>query len=217
MSVPKPDAKAKQGKPKVRLNPTHWQVMAFVNMYRLHLNTRLAAIAAGYAPSNAAAAGSHLLNVPKVQEALSRAALEDFSLTTVRTADILRAASEIAYSDPIDYFDEHGNLLDICRMPRHARRAIASVKVKRENLGTKDGKTDQVIEIKWWPKRDGIDLLARHKGLLRDIVEHQVTVTAITKMSDAEFEAFDRKAREQYERALELRRRAGLLPPAQEG
>ena len=34
-------------------------------------------------------------------------------IVTVRAADILRAASEIAYSDPANYFDEKGNLLGI--------------------------------------------------------------------------------------------------------
>jgi hypothetical protein len=165
----------------------------------------------GYAPEYASNRGSVLLR-PAIVEALEKAKLEDFSLSTVRAADILRAASDIAYSDPIHAYDEKGNLLDIRQMPAHTRRAIQSIKVRRENLGTADGKTDSVVEIRFWPKQDGLELLAKHKGLIRDVVEHQLTFQALVRMSDEEFEAKDRASRERYEAALAQRREQGFLP-----
>jgi phage terminase small subunit len=130
------------------VNPNPHQVAAFVNVYRVHLDARLGAIAAGYAPEWAYVRGSELLRHPAIVAALEKAKLEDFSLSTVRAADILRAASEIAYSDPIHAYDENGNLLDIRHMPAHTRRAIQSIKVRRSSMGTPDGKTDSVIEVR---------------------------------------------------------------------
>jgi hypothetical protein len=55
-------------------------------------------------------------------------------------------------------------------------------------------------------------ILMRHLGLLVERVEHRVTVQALTRLSDEEFDRRDRESRARFERALDARKRMGLLP-----
>jgi hypothetical protein len=52
---------------------------------------------------------------------------------------------------------------------------------------------------------------------MRDVVEHQITLQALVRLSDEEFEARDRASRERYEAALRHRREVGLLPEPGDG
>lgn len=109
----------------------------------------------------------------------------DIKAETQRRMDVLldkveitaqRILEEIVHTatfDPKEMFDEAGNLLHIKDMPEHVRRAIGTVKVRREFNGETDSETgakiyDTIYEVKQHDKLKGLELLGRNKVLFTD-------------------------------------------------
>lgn len=88
-----------------------------------------------------------------------------------------REVSHLAFSNIVQAFTAvHGNkrsftLKELRAMPEEMQRAIASVKVRTENLSSGDGETDTTIEIRLWEKTKALELGARANGWLRDKLE----------------------------------------------
>lgn len=92
-------------------------------------------------------------------------------LTRARVEQELRY---IALSDPIALFDRVAKgkrefkLREIQAMSSEMRRAIASVKVKTENLAAGDGVQDTTVEVRLWDKTKALELCARALGMLKE-------------------------------------------------
>lgn len=195
------------------------RILAFVDHYRTSFNATQAAIAAGYAEAGAEAYGSRLLHDPRTQQLLAQHALDAIALTNVRTEDILKAASEIAYLDPGQCFEQLINatnnvvtlrLKDITEMPLEVRRCVSSFKIIKKNLVAGDGFIDTIIEVKFWSKPDALKLLAAYKNLLAQKSEEVMTAKQLEKMSDEELARVHREAAEKWERHAQARARQRL-------
>jgi hypothetical protein len=84
---------------------------------------------------------------------------------------VLRELASLVHSDLTHYFSPQGNLLTMAELkalPREIRGALASVKIVKRNLAAGDGKVDEVIEIKLWPKVPAVELALRHLGLFEE-------------------------------------------------
>jgi hypothetical protein len=80
----------------------------------------------------------------------------------------------ISFSDPIHFFyrTDAGELRlrEIDEMSPDARRAIASIKVKKITHGPDAGRAE-LIELRLWSKTEALVSLSKHKGLLADGVD----------------------------------------------
>lgn len=85
---------------------------------------------------------------------------------------LLRELANTVYSDLREAFTPDGKLKSIHEWPEPLARAVASVKSMKKNLTAGDGKTDDVVEIRLWPKIEAMGLLMRHLKMLTDKVEH---------------------------------------------
>ena len=193
--------------------------MVFVQAYRRTWNGREAAMEAGYAEASAVVTASKLLARDDVQQELARLAIEAQREHQVSAGAILQAISEIAYLDPAEvvrYVRHEGGryivgFRDLPLMPLHVRRAIRSVKL--------DPKTG-AVEIRWWDKGKALELLAKHAGLLQEVVKHEHTFAreALDAMDDHELLESTRAETARYERHLaaiaRTRHAVGALPPA---
>lgn len=189
------------------------RLQVFVDAYIQTFNATKAAEAAGYSPSNAASAGSKLLQDGRVQELLSRTMVSRMGSADVRTVDILQALMEIAYIDPAEYYElkegTSGTWVttrrQLLEMPRAVRRVIKEIKEKKTRH--KDGRVSVVLELKLHDKMRALDLLAQHRGLLKTVVEHHVTFAHLEKLPDADLAKAHREELEKYERHLAARAR----------
>lgn len=83
----------------------------------------------------------------------------------------------LAFSDPKALFTaayggrKSFTLREINDMAPEIRRCIASVKVRRENLGSNDNEQDLTVEVKLWDKVKALELCGRALGLFKDKVE----------------------------------------------
>jgi len=92
-------------------------------------------------------------------------------LTKERVEKELR---HIAFSNCVDLFERAHKgrrvfrLRELTAMPEGVQRAIASMKVRRENLTAGDGARDTTVEVKLWDKTKALELCARALGMLKD-------------------------------------------------
>jgi len=200
----------------------------FAAAYRRTWSATKAAIEVGYSPKSAAVSGWDMLQRGDVQEELARLAIEAQREFRTSAGEVLRAISEIAMLDPAEVFQHmqakngrfYSTIHDIHVMPLHVRRAISSIKVVRENRTAGDGKQDDVVEVKFWNKVAALELLAKHAGLLKDVVQHEhiVRVEELERLDDRALGAHIQAQAERWRRHLEARERArvavGALPPA---
>jgi len=97
----------------------------------------------------------------------------------------------LAHSNLIDAFEAvHGNkrsftLRELRAMPERIQKAIASVKVRTENLQPGDDAQDTTIEIKLWDKTRALELGARANGWLKDRVEVTTTEEVLSRLDRA--------------------------------
>ena len=116
-----------------------------------------AALAAGYSPKRAKAAGARLLERPAVQRELRLRQRERPRLRPVSAQDILGELCAIAFSDFTQYVRvEDGAVLvtDSRELDYSQRAAIAGIK-----------DTGKGVEIKLHDKQKALELLAKYLGL----------------------------------------------------
>jgi hypothetical protein len=101
----------------------------------------------------------------------------------------------LAHSNLIDAFEAvHGNkrsftLRELRAMPERIQKAIASVKVRTENLTPGDDAQDTTIEIKLWDKTRALELGARANGWLKDKLEVTTSEDVLSRLDRAKARA----------------------------
>ena len=141
----------------------------FVEEYPLDLNATQAAIRAGYSAKTADKIGTQLLGKTSIKAAIAAALAERSKRTEVTADRVVRELALVAFSDVGDLLDFSGDGLTLrpaCQVPERARRAVSSVKVRRQVEGKgEDAREVELIEFKFWSKTDALDKLARHTGV----------------------------------------------------
>ena len=154
---------------------------------------------AGYTPktkASARVAAFNLLKKPKIKKEIARIVSE--AANRVDTKAIRKSPLEkqldisaertiselgrIAFSDPSDIVDKNNNLIPIHEIPEDARRAIASVKVRRVMEGEEPV---QYVEYKFWDKPKSLSKIGEYFGLWESSKgKGDTTNINITGMSD---------------------------------
>lgn len=132
----------------------------FAEEYLVDLNAAAAARRAGYSPRTADRTGHDLLRKPEIAAAIEggrKAQSERAGLDAERVLREFAAVALADVGDVLDFTGEHVRLRPAKDIPESARRAIASIKVKRyfEGHGD-DAKEVEVIEYRFWPKLDAL-------------------------------------------------------------
>lgn len=140
----------------------------FVAEYLVDLNGAQAAIRAGYKPQNAVSQASRLSSKANVQAALETAYKAREARTHVTADTTVCELGRLAHSDIRKFYDEHGNLKQLHKLPDDLAACIASVEVVRRNMTSGDGTTEVVWKIRLWNKPQALELLGRHQGLFRE-------------------------------------------------
>jgi phage terminase small subunit len=94
----------------------------------------------------------------------------------------IREAARLAYSDIGELFDEQNKLLPLKSWPAHIRAAVASVKNRKFNAESGDGKQDDIVELKLWDKPKNIELLFKHLGLLEDRIRADMKLAIVHEL-----------------------------------
>ena len=68
---------------------------------------------------------------------------------------------------------DQGDLRPLADMSPEVRSTVASLKVVKRNLTTGDGVVDTIHEVKLWDKLRGLEMLAKHFGLIKGLHQDQ--------------------------------------------
>jgi phage terminase small subunit len=150
------------------------KMQRFVEEYLKDSNASAAAERAGYGggKNGAAVMGHRLLQNPviaaRIQEA--RAAQhgqvsKDFGAPVLDPDRVLREVEHIAYMDPLHALNEDGTPKKISEIPEATRRAISKIKVRI------DGEGAQTVELSFWDKPKGLEMLGKRLKLFTEKVE----------------------------------------------
>lgn len=140
----------------------------FVEEYLVDLNATQAAIKAGCPPKTARSMACKWLTKPHIVSALQVARDKLSKRTEWTQARVIAQLAPIAEADIGDILDFSGDRLTM-RAPSTisdaARKAIASVKVKRQVTGSdEDAHVVEIIEFKLHEKLTALDQITRHFG-----------------------------------------------------
>jgi len=155
---------------------------------------RLAYNAEGMSPAAINVAACRLLKNAKValriKELTARASAileRKFDITVERIGQEL---AKLAFFNPADLFDENGDMIQPCDLPKEVAAALHQVEVFEEFGVTATGKAliGYTKKVKWHDKKAAPEVLARWKGML---IERRETGKPgeFADLSDAELDA----------------------------
>lgn len=142
----------------------------FVAEYLIDFNGTKSAIRAGYSPNSAAVTASQLLRKPNIKAEMDRQYSKIYDSLSTRARRVIEELVRISFSDVRELFDEKGNLLPIPDLPDSIAPAISSVEVVKRY--SDEETSEYVTKIRLWDKTKALQMLGKHLGILRDIVEH---------------------------------------------
>lgn len=150
--------------------------LRFVQEYLVDLNAAEAYRRAGYKSQGKAAGdnAARLIANDSIAKAIADAQADRARSSSITAERVLREIAAVAFSDISELveFTANGiNLRNPDAITEAARRAIGSIKIRREG-GTDFKPPADVIEFKLWPKVQALQQLAQHLGLAKHVHEH---------------------------------------------
>ena len=154
------------------LNPRQQR---FVQEYLIDLNATQAAIRAGYSARTANEQGARLLAKVSVAAAV-QAEMDKRAKRTEITADrVLKELALLGFANAEEYFiwgPDGVTIKDSAELTPEQTAAVAEV----SQTVTEQGGT---IRVKLYDKRASLELIGRHLGMFKDVVEHKGDPLAI--------------------------------------
>ncbi len=132
----------------------------FVAHYCETWNATRAAIAAGYPEKSAYAIGSENLRKPQIA-----AAVEAHIASIMPAGEVLQRLADIARGSMEDILDPDTETLDLQKAYREKKLHL----IKR--FTRSDSETGTRISVELYSKKDALELLGKHHGLFKDIVD----------------------------------------------
>ena len=171
---------AKKDVPRDRKSELSAQQARFCAEYVAQLDGQAAAIAATYSPKSARTIAAQLLAKPHIQREVARLEKIQLDRAGLTAAGVLEQLRRIAYFDIKDTYDilpdGEKKLKHPADWPIGARMALSNYETVVRNLTSGDGKTDDVLKVRFESKLVALELLAKHLGLL---VEQTPAVTEL--------------------------------------
>lgn len=124
--------------------------------------------------------GPRLLRNPRVAAFVAERQEKQLAPLDASAQRVKAELARLAFVDATEACDKHGKLLPLRKMPEDVRRAIAGFEI--------DGTSRKV---KFWSKPEALGLLAKHHGLLREIIEVS-DVTETRDITDDEWAVLSR-------------------------
>ena len=145
----------------------------FCKYYLISLNATDAAIKAGYSKKTANRIGTENLSKPVIREYLESQMKSKEQELDISVDRILRELASIAFLDIKEFYNEFGGMKPIHDIEETARKAIASVTVREERVGSgEDAEYFDIRTIKANDKLKALELLGKYHSIFKDKIEH---------------------------------------------
>jgi phage terminase small subunit len=147
----------------------------FCREYLIDYNATQAAIRAGYKENSARQHASRMLSNDDIRAFIMGLQDRQTRRLEVSADRVIMELSHVAFSDPADFYDKSGALLDIHLVPEDARKSLAGVEVYEEFMGAGDDrhKIGETKKVKRWDKVRALEILGKHLKLWTE--RHEVS------------------------------------------
>jgi phage terminase small subunit len=142
----------------------------FIEEYLIDLNSRQAAIRAGYSARTAAAAGARLLSHVNIRQAIAARQKRQLDRAELSATRVLEELRRLAFIDMQSFFHPDGSCKKPSELTPEQGACIGSFEVLIKNAAAGDGVTDLVHRFKLWDKTRALEMLAKHYALLTDVM-----------------------------------------------
>lgn len=162
----------------------------FVEEYLVDLNATEAYVRSGGRSRGKAAnvTACRWMARQDVQKAIQAGVTKRTERTEITQDMVLAEYAKLAFLDPRRFFDEHGNLIDIHKLPADVAAALSAMDVTVERTGEdEEGKPQfaMVRKIKFADKKGALDSVARHLGMFNDKLEVTVNESLAERVRKA--------------------------------
>ena len=149
----------------------------FVEEYLVDLNATEAYVRSGGKARGKAAnvMGCRWIAREDVQKAVQAGIAKRSERTGITQDMVLAEYAKLAFLDPRRFFDEHGNLIDVHKLPADVAAALGAMDVTVEKVSEDENGKPQyamVRKIKFADKKGALDSVARCLGMFKDKIEH---------------------------------------------
>lgn len=130
-----------------------------------------AAIEAGYSETSAYATGSRIMKIHEARELLASLQQKVAERVTAELEAVVHRLVHILESDPIDAYDEHGNLRPLKDWPVDLRKSVGGIKSRNCPEGCPEcGEIfiAEIVEVKFPGRTSASDQLMKHLGGYRE-------------------------------------------------
>lgn len=151
----------------------------FVAAYLADRHLGRAAIAAGFAESDARNQGYRMMQRPEVRKMLDAAYAKLMKKLDITRETIAEELARVAFSNVLDYgyIDDGHFVIDLSTTPPEALAAISELNVRERTVGKGDkAKTTRETRLKLAEKRPALVDLGKHIGMFRDDGGSELTV-----------------------------------------
>ena len=151
------------------------QQQMFVAEYAVHFDGKKAALTAGYSEKTAQTQSYQLLQIPKIQKAISITLQGYGTKHEVLKQRVVNELTNMAFSDITDMYDKAQGtdlvMTDLMKLERSKRKMIKELKVKRKTFSGPEGDSmDEEVTIKLWSKEKALEMLGKHLGMFIDTI-----------------------------------------------
>lgn len=154
----------------------------FVDEYMIDLNATQAAIRAGYSKKTAKEIGFENLTKPYIAEEIAKRQEGISDRNKITVDELIQILAEDARVDPLDVFDENGNVQCLEDIPPAARRAIK--KIVSSVFEDKQGNKTTRYQVELYSKHDAIEKLMKHLGGYEQDNKQRVATVEIIQLPD---------------------------------
>ena len=151
------------------------QQRLFCAEYVAKMDGQAAALASGYSAKSARTLAAQLLARPHIQAEVQRLEKIQLDKAGITAQGVLEQLRRIAFFDPKDVYevlpDGQKRYKHPVDWPLGARMALQNYETVVRNLTSGDGKTDDVLKVRFESKLVALELLSKHLGLLVDRTE----------------------------------------------
>jgi phage terminase small subunit len=153
------------------------QQYLFIEEYLSDPSSRTkAAIRAGYVPSNASAAASHLMKNPRIKEIIEDRQKERAHRLGINEDRVLKELRNIAFAnlkEIMELNEEGETTINLDKLDTDSASALGEV-----SISSKGGKVKvKTTKVRLHDKLAALEKLGKHLGMFKDKIEHTGTLT----------------------------------------
>jgi len=150
----------------------------FVHEYLIDLNAAAAATRAGYSPAQVGTA-ARIMRPAHVRAAIDARIAERNKTMDITAERVIQQLGRVAFGDVREMFDIDGAVKAICDLSDDSAVMVAGFDIEQSDKGDDAKHQVRLNKVRLSDRLKALELLMRHKGMFKDVVQHTGNVAFV--------------------------------------